>query len=183
MRDNEPWKEIRPLDVATVAATLTLNGMDVAEATRNALQLIETATWGLNGLYRVEGLADGVNHWARVQADRMVQIERQSKLPPDWPDPKAVMMPFETALTLLMPRIKKTACLPYFRQWLAHIQGISSMEAGDVITLLKKGGIPREWYTVARISLPGWREMQKSKHRSTAGKKGAKSKHRRARKK
>jgi hypothetical protein len=140
MRDKEPWVKIHPLDVAMVAANLMRSGMEVAEATRNALLLIEAATWGLNGLYRMEGLADGVNHWAQVQADRMVQIERQTKLPPDWPDPKAAMMPLERALTLLMPRIKKADRLLYFRQWLAFAQEIDSMAAGDVITLLKKGG-------------------------------------------
>lgn len=77
MRDELPWKDVTPTQVATVAAKLMHDGgsgatdaATVARATRLALQLIEAANYGLLWLYEWKTLWDGVDRWESQQASR-----------------------------------------------------------------------------------------------------------------
>lgn len=176
MRNEEPWKSVKPTEIALVAATLMRDGTKVEDATRLALQLIECANFGLLGVYQKGRIFDGVDSWVEVQRVRNATLEFEATLPPDWPDPKVETMPFDDATALLMPRQKKVDRLPIFRDWLAASHEIDFIKAGEMIAKLKKTGVSIDLYYYARQSLGYWRERQTSKQRSGAGRKGGSSK-------
>lgn len=177
-RDEEPWVKIEPLDVAIVAATLMHDGMDVADATRTAMRLIDAASFALAGMYERGEVADGVNSWADQEAVRREREKYEEKLGPKWPDPALSSMSLDRALSRLMPRLKKIDRLVKFRRWLAHVYRVDLVEAGEMIANLKEEGITQFDYTVARVGIVDWMEGEKSKQRSAAGKRGARSKKR-----
>lgn len=183
--DLKPWKNLEAVDVARVAAALmgglmgAANAKRVADATRTAMQLLEAAQYGLQGIYESRTLTDGVDRWDTQQASRAELWKAVDAMPPDWPDANAQTIPFDRATELLLPRHKKTDRLPIFRRWLAQVFTMNAIEAGEKVAAFKEHGIPRNCFQWARMTLADWQREQTSKKRGEAGRKGGKAKARR----
>lgn len=165
--------------VASIAATLTRQGIEPADSVRQAYELLEIAAAGQLSLKASGAWSIGI---ASVEnGKRAFQARMEAQLPNDvskkdtegerlrGEDGKWLPVPFDEAMAALMPRLKKGERMPRFKNWIKSAEGLSMIEAGERMAELQREGIPGQVFQSARVTFQTWWESHKRGVKAAAG--------------